>query len=143
MHFDDFFQNLLDSPYVLNSAVVSPFLYFTGFSFLLQITSVLMLIPMILTQLLLLLLYNSLSLFIWCNIGILFCITFILKNYIFMCFCPASQLNFNSQRQNSLYLFHFFLPPIWYLVSGKYSLKVLMFIEYATSIIVYHMIEDL
>lgn len=59
------------------------------------------LIPVILPQLLLFP-CNLLFLCIWCNIGIWFYFYFF-KNYIFMCFCPASQLNFNSQRQNYFY----------------------------------------
>lgn len=53
-----------------------------------------------------------LSLCIWCSIGILFTLHLFFKNYVFMCFCPASQLNFNFQRQNYFYfILSFSLVP--------------------------------
>lgn len=108
--------------------------------FSLKIITVLRRTPVILTQLLLLFSYNSLSSAFGAMLELSSYYPY-LKNYIFMYFCPAYQLNFNSQRQNCTY---FFLPPVWYLDSLNYGLKVQIFIEHATGILeVYHTIESL
>lgn len=95
-----FLWKLAFAVYFLNSLTASSFLYFTGFSFFLHNNHITHLIPVILPQLLLFpcnLLFPLYLVQHWNFV----CYFFL--NYIFMCFCPASQLNFNSQRQNYFY----------------------------------------
>lgn len=127
MHSDYFFQNLLCVAYFLNSPGASSFLCFTGFSFLFQNNLRPHADPVIHSSVTLTVSLQSTSPCIWCNIGILFNYFYFKNLYLHVFLCSLSiKLQLPKTK---FYLFHFFLHPVWHLVSAKYVSKVLILLN--------------